>query len=124
MSKVSISIDVPSLDQGETFYCGAMGCEVVRDGAKGIRILSAENVRIYLLEKAEGTDPFKGSGSARSYERHWSPVHLDFGTSDLEACVQRIRDHGGTAEGDESGKWGSIAYCADPFGNGFCLIRE
>jgi predicted enzyme related to lactoylglutathione lyase len=30
---------------------------------------------------------------------------------------------GGSHEGGESGDWGSIAYCADPFGNGFCLIK-
>ncbi len=123
MSDVSISIDVPSLDSAEAFYCNALGCELVREGSKGIRILRAENVRIHLLEKHEGTLPFPGSETPRSYGRHWSPVHLDFGTADLEACVERIRAQGGTCEDDGSGTWGSIAYCADPFGNGFCLIR-
>jgi hypothetical protein len=29
---------------------------------------------------------------------------------------------GGIVEGQESGDWGSLTRCADPFGNGFCLV--
>ena len=89
-----------------------------------MRILDAGNVRIYLLEKAEGTIPFKGGTHSRSYDRHWSPVHLDFGTSDIDASIELIEQYGGSVEDRDSGSWGSIAYCADPFGNGFCLINE
>ena len=124
MGNVSISIDVPNLDHGQTFYCNALGCTFVKDGSKGIRILDAGNVRIYLLEKTEGSIPFQGSQHPRSYERHWSPVHLDFGTSDIEASIKLVESNGGSVESDASGSWGSIAYCADPFGNGFCLINE
>ena len=124
MSNVSISIDVPDLDNAEAFYCTALGCAFLKNGSKGIRILDAGNVRIYLLEKPEGSSPFEGSTLTRSYERHWSPVHLDFGAKDVRASVRLIESHGGSVEGVESGKWGSIAYCSDPFGNGFCLIQE
>jgi predicted enzyme related to lactoylglutathione lyase len=60
----------------------------------------------------------------RNYERHWTPIHLDFLTKDIDVVVERIINHGGVHEGGESGNWGSIAYCADPFGNGFCVINE
>jgi predicted enzyme related to lactoylglutathione lyase len=38
--------------------------------------------------------------------------------------VKKIIDYGGIREGGDAGEWGSIAYCADPFGNGFCVINE
>ena len=29
---------------------------------------------------------------------------------------------GGTVESVQRGDWGAVAVCADPFGNGFCLV--
>ena len=124
MANVSISIDVPNLDQAQAFYCSALGCTFLKNGSKGIRILDADNIQIYLLEKAVGSIPFQGSNHPRSYDRHWSPIHLDFGTSDIDASIKLVESNGGSVEGHDSGSWGSIAYCADPFGNGFCLIDE
>ena len=49
MTNVSISIDVPDLDKAQEFYCGALGCNFLRDDDHGIRILDAGNIRIYLL---------------------------------------------------------------------------
>ena len=123
MTSVSISIDVPDLDAAERFYCDALGCAFARNGAHGIRVLSAATVDIYLLLRPAGTHPYPNSAQARSYDRHWTPIHLDFGVTDLPAAVDRVRDHGGSVEGDDAGDWGAIAYCVDPFGNGFCLIR-
>ena len=124
MSEVSISIDVPDLDRGQSCYCEALGCTFLKQGSEGIRVLDAGNVRIYLLRKEEGSAPFQGSTVVRTYTRHWSPIHLDFGTKDLESAAELVIAQGGVVEGGESGSWGSIAYCSDPFGNGFCLIRE
>jgi len=31
MARVSVSIDVPSLDKAELFYCKALGCTKLRD---------------------------------------------------------------------------------------------
>ncbi|MEM8501498.1 MAG: VOC family protein [Pseudomonadota bacterium] len=124
MANVSISIDVPDLDAAQDFYCGALPCTFIEDDEHGIRILDAGNVRIYLLKKPEGSLPFKASNTRRDYGRHWCPIHLDFGTSNIEEAVAAVEAHGGTVEGSDSGAWGSIAYCADPFGNGFCLINE
>ena len=123
MTDVSISIDVPDLDQAEKFYREALDC-VPYDKPKGMCILQAGITKIYLLAKKEGTIPFAGSEQARSYSRHWTPIHLDFASDDIDASAELIRTHGGTIEGVDSGSWGSIAYCSDPFGNGFCLINE
>ncbi|EAU69984.1 glyoxalase/bleomycin resistance protein/dioxygenase [Stigmatella aurantiaca DW4/3-1] len=60
----------------------------------------------------------------RSYRRHWTPVHLDFVVTDLDAAVQRARSAGATVEKEiEETKWGRIALLADPFGHGLCLLE-
>lgn len=123
MVKISVSIDVSDLKKAETFYVEALGCSKVRDQG-GMSIISAGNCDIYLQEKKEGSKPIKGSDVVRSYERHWSPIHLDFITSDIENVVKKVIELGGLKEGDDSWDGGSIAYCVDPFGNGFCVINE
>jgi predicted enzyme related to lactoylglutathione lyase len=45
-------------------------------------------------------------------------------SDDVAEVVTRVKESGGRHEGGESGDWGAIAYCADPFGNGFCIINE
>jgi predicted enzyme related to lactoylglutathione lyase len=43
---------------------------------------------------------------------------------DLANAVETAQAAGATVESQSfSEKWGSIAMCADPFGNGFCLIQ-
>ncbi len=123
MMKVSISIDVPNLKAAEKFYTEALGCKKVRDQGKMV-VLAVENSDIYLLEKEAGTKPLPKESGERSYTRHWTPIHLDFLVDNVDELVGRIVEHGGAHEGGESGDWGSIAHCADPFGNGFCLINE
>ena len=59
MTDVSISIDVPDLDQAERFYCEALGC-VPYDKPKGMCILQAGTTKIYLLAKKRGDDPLCG----------------------------------------------------------------
>ena len=122
-NRVSISIDVPTLEQGESFYCQALGCELL-NRSEGMSILQFDGIKIYLLEMSPDTHPIPGSEHVRSYKRHWTPVHLDFASDDLEASTALVKANGGNVEGGDSGDWGSIAYCSDPFGNGFDLIKE
>ena len=124
MMKISVSIDVPDLKKAETFYVEALGCRKVRDPGSHMVVLSAGNTDIYLLEKETGTEPLVSGGVVRDYNRHWTPVHLDFICDNVDALVSKIVKLGGLHEGGENGEWGSIAYCADPFGNGFCVINE
>ena len=124
MIKISVSIDVSDLKQAETFYVEALGCKKVRDQGANMVVLSVENSDIYLQEKKGGTKPLVSSGVVRDYGRHWTPVHLDFLCENIDEIVAKILKLGGFHEGGESGDWGSIAYCADPFGNGFCVINE
>lgn len=123
---LSVSIDVPNLKTATSFYIDALGCTKVREQGKSMVVLSAGNADIYLIEKVAGTNPAASAKAdlARSYERHWTPVHLDFGVSDVDAAVAKIVAAGGVKESGEKGDWGAIAHCVDPFGNGFCVIRE
>ena len=124
MIRISVSIDVSELKQAETFYIEALGCKKIRDQGDAMSVISTENCDIYLQEKEAGTEPIPLEGVKRHYGRHWTPVHLDFITENVNEIVERIVQLGGIHEGGESGDWGSIAYCADPFGNGFCVINE
>ncbi|WP_390233143.1 VOC family protein [Vibrio sp. F74] len=124
MIKISVSIDVSDLKNAETFYVEALGCKKVRDQGAIMVVLSVENAEIYLQEKQVGSKPLVSSNVVRDYERHWTPVHLDFLCTNVNERVSKILELGGSHEGGESGEWGSIAHCADPFGNGFCLINE
>lgn len=123
MMKISVSIDVSNLKKAEDFYVEALGCKKIRDQGSNMSVLSVENSDIYLQEKKE-TRPFNSSNVVRNYKRHWTPIHLDFLCDNVDEHVSKILEFGGSHEGGESGDWGSIAYCADPFGNGFCLINE
>ena len=80
-------------------------------------LTSVENSDIYLQEKEPGTKPLISSSVVRDYERHWTPIHLDFICDNVDELVSKIVELGGLHEGGDSGDWGSIAYCADPFGH-------
>jgi len=123
MIKISVSIDVSDLKQAETFYMEALGCKKVRDQGSMV-ILSVENSHIYLQEKKAWTKPLKSSDVVRDYNRHWTPIHLDFLCDNVDEVVSRVVKLGWTHEWWESADWGAIAHCADPFGNGFCIINE
>jgi len=122
MTQVTISIDVSDMEKAISFYTKALGCKVLRAGEEMTK-LATENVDIYILKKAPGSNPLLAGSASRSYDRHWTPVHLDFSVSDLEHAISQVLESNGTHEGSESGDWGAIAFCADPFGNGFCLLQ-
>ena len=124
MPKLLIAIDVGDLQQAIAFYVGALGCEHSRDHPDPhAAVLSAGAVEIYLLEKPAGTYPFPNGTSTRSYERHWTPVHLDFYVDDIDTTLQRIADNHGFCEHEGTSPY-RFALCADPFGNGFCIIQD
>ena len=79
---------------------------------------------IYLLAKAPNTLAARSSSQRRDYERHWTPVHLDFVVEDIEAAVKKAIAAGAKLEEPiTTHKWGKLALMADPFGHGFCFVR-
>jgi predicted enzyme related to lactoylglutathione lyase len=118
-----VNIDVPDLAAAERFYREAFGLTVGRRLGDAAVELLGSTTPIYLLPKPAGSAPFAGATATRSYVRHWSPVHLDFVVEALEAARDRAVAAGATLEQDiVEADWGRIAYFADPFGNGFCIL--
>ena len=117
-----VNIDVPDLARAVEFYTRALGLKVTRRFGGGGAELSGLAAKIYLLEKAEGSEG--AGGQARSYARHWTPVHLDIAVPDIEAALARALDAGAAQETEiRRADWGSIVVLADPFGHGLCLIE-
>ncbi len=118
----SVSIDVPSLDEGLRFYRDALGLSEIARPVATYVILRCGNSEIGLIEKSAGSKPAKGT-DVRRYERHWTPVHIDFHVDDFEAFLAKAVTAGAKCEQKfEGGARPSIAFCSDPFGNGFCVI--
>jgi len=123
VSRLLVNVDVDDLDTATRFYCAAVGLEVGRRFEGAAELLGA-SAPIYLLSKAPGTRAAPGSDDRRRYERHWTPVHLDFVVDDLERALARAEGAGASLEGGiENHPWGRLALLADPFGNGFCLLQ-
>ena len=123
MSTVRICIDVSNLDAASTFYCEALECTEVGRSAASVRLTAGGN-DLYLLLRDEGSMPFPAAIEGRSFARHWTPIHLDFAVEDLARSTAEITRLGGSVENRESGDWGSLTRCVDPFGNGFCLLTN
>ena len=119
----SVTIDVPQLDEGLRFYRGALGLVEVSRPVATYVILKCGSGQIGLIEKGAGTKPAKESDDVRRYERHWTPVHIDFHVDDLESVLVNVLNAGAKCEQKfEDGEHPPIAFCSDPFGNGFCII--
>jgi predicted enzyme related to lactoylglutathione lyase len=121
MARVSICIDVPDLSAATAFYCEVLGCSVDKQQASH-STLSAGGVTMHLMLNEAGTAATGDGTCYRTYERHWTPVHLDFDVDDLDAAMAVVQRSSGTVESVQRGDWGGMAICADPFGNGFCLV--
>jgi predicted enzyme related to lactoylglutathione lyase len=125
MIELFANIDVDDLERAVEFYTRALGLKVGRrlEAFAAVELVGACS-RIYLLAKAAGTAPSAGSQTRRNYQRHWTPVHLDFVVEDFDAAVQRAQAAGATLETkNETEEWGRVALMADPFGHGFCLLQ-
>lgn len=121
MASVSICIDVSDLPLATRFYCEALGCLIVKTRTSHTT-LSAEGVTVQLLLKEAGTEAHTTPGCIRTYERHWTPVHLDFEVSNIDETMSSVERLGGKVEEVKRSDWGAAAFCADPFGNGLCLV--
>jgi predicted enzyme related to lactoylglutathione lyase len=123
LSGLLVNIDVGELEEATRFYCAALELRVGRR-FEGWTELLGSSAPIYLLPKAAGSLASPDAGEKRHYDRHWTPVHLDFVVDDLEEALARARKAGATVENEvQRHPWGRLALLADPFGNGFCLLQ-
>lgn len=124
MASLLVNIDVPDIDLALKFYTSALGLTLQRKLGPEVIELGGAPVPIYLIQVAADSRPFAQASVSRSYERHWTPVHLDFVVASLERAMADAVAAGGLLEGEpRHERWGKIANLADPWGNGFCLIE-
>ena len=119
-----VNIDVGDLDEAVRFYTEAFGLRVGRRfGASAVELLGG-SAPVYLLVKAAGTAAAATTDQRRTYERHWTPVHLDVVVDDIEAALEKAVAAGATLEKPvTTSPWGRLALLADPFGHGVCLVQ-
>jgi predicted enzyme related to lactoylglutathione lyase len=123
-AEVLANIDVSDLGRGIEFYTRMLPLQVTRKLGDKVVELSGASSKLYLIEAPAGSAASETSKQKRDYARHWTPVHLDFIVPKIGPAVTRAREAGATLEGEiRTHQWGRIAVCADPFGNGFCLIE-
>jgi predicted enzyme related to lactoylglutathione lyase len=124
MLDLRICIDVDQLERGLAFYTTAFDLTVGRRLDPHWAELLGASAAIDLLAAAHGSKPVPGSPIERHFERHWTPVHLDFVVFDVDASVARAVAAGATLERPiRDQAYGRIANLADPFGNGICLLQ-
>ena len=121
--KYSVSIDVPSLDDGLRFYRDALGFSEIARPVPTYVILNCGDAQIGLIEKAAGSKPAEGADDVRRYGRHWTPVHIDFHVDDFAGFLAKAIKAGAKCEQKfEVGGHPPIAFCSDRFGHGFCVV--
>jgi predicted enzyme related to lactoylglutathione lyase len=121
---IRICVDVSDLDRAIAFYRDGLGLKPGRRLKNNwVEMLGAE-APIDLLKEEAGSAPSPNSKAVRSYDRHWTPVHLDFVVTDLDGAVERALKAGASMDHEIKARpYGRIAVLADPFGNGFCLLE-
>ncbi|AVJ34515.1 glyoxalase [Stenotrophomonas sp. MYb57] len=118
-----VNLDVPDLAAAETFYTAAFDLRVDRRLGPGALELLGGPTPLYLLQNDAGSAATE-DGDVRDYERHWTPVHLDWVVADIDAALARAVAAGAALERPVRERlWGKIAVLSDPFGHGFCLIQ-
>ena len=119
-----VCIDVDDLERAIAFYTQVFGLTLGRRGGQDWAELLGGSAPIDLLAKSGGTMAFSPHGAKRDYARHWTPLHLDFEVTELDAAVERALAAGAKLESPATEKpWGRIALFSDPFGHGFCLLE-
>jgi predicted enzyme related to lactoylglutathione lyase len=122
--RLIVNIDVPELAPAIDFYTTAFELECSRILDEDVAELVGSSSTIYLLRNAPGTICSKRSEALRNYEKHWTPVHVDFVVRDVEAASKRAIQAGAVRQSDSVEWLGSKCITfSDPFGNGFCLIE-
>jgi predicted enzyme related to lactoylglutathione lyase len=119
-----VNLDVDHIDNAIAFYSTVFDLRVGRRFGAGAVEMLGSSAPIYLLAKAAGTLVSGATTERRSYERHWTPIHLDFVVDNIDSAVERAISAGALLEGPiATHKWGRLALMADPFGHGFCFVQ-
>jgi predicted enzyme related to lactoylglutathione lyase len=124
MASLLLNVDVDDMPRALEFYTRAFELRIGRRFDAGFVELLGAETPIYLLQKPAGSAPFEGGLTPRSYERHWTPLHLDLVVEDLDEAITRAIEAGAHLEAPPSQHaYGRLALLSDPFGHGFCLLQ-
>ncbi|HDZ48201.1 hypothetical protein LCGC14_0026650 [marine sediment metagenome] len=119
-----VNIDVEAIEEAISFYESGLGLRLIRrlfDGA--VAEMGGGPASIYLIEHPDASAAVPGTSLQRDYQRHWTPIHLDFIVEDVDAAVKQAVSAGAAQEAEiKTFVWGKLATMSDPFGNGFCLL--
>jgi predicted enzyme related to lactoylglutathione lyase len=120
-----LNIDVPDLERAIAFYENGVGLRLRRRLFEGtVAEMLGASSPVYLMEKQPDSSPSAYTSQRRGYQRHWTPVHLDFVVPDLAMAIERALQAGAMLEGDpQSFEWGRQAVMSDPFGHGLCFVQ-
>ena len=121
--EVHAYVEVEDTEAGVAFYTAALGLSVRRRLTPRWVELAGASIPIFILGNRAVTFNAGAVEIAREFARHWTPVHLDFVTDELDASVRRAREAGAIVEREETYDTFRMASCSDPFGNGFDLIQ-
>ena len=123
MIDLLVNLDVDDLDKAVRFYSSVFGLKVGRRlGTVGLEMLGCSSP-IYLLVKSANA-PAGTTSQARTYQRHSTPVRLNFVVDEIEPAVERAVLAGAMLEKPvQVFGWGKLALMADPFGHGFCFVQ-
>jgi len=117
-------IEVADLERGISFYGETLGLTLKRRLSATWVELEGAHTPLFLLGNRPPVADLEGKSVTRSFERHWTPVHLDFIVGNLDQTVARALERGAILDrGVQTREYGRIANMADPFGNGFDLIE-
>jgi predicted enzyme related to lactoylglutathione lyase len=125
MVQLLVNVDVDDLEKAIEFYHSAIGLTLKRRLFNNtVAEMAGASSPLYLLKKPAGSAASATLATLRDYGRHWTPVHLDITVDDLGLAVERAQAAGAIVESAlQTYEWGRIAFMADPFGHGFCLLE-
>ena len=124
MLLVHAYIEVTQVERGLEFYSRGLGLTLKRRLSPTWIELEGASLPIFLLANRPPVAELGSTRAVRSYERHWTPVHLDFIVGDLDRTIAQLCALGASLDRDiKVREYGRIANMADPFGNGFDLIQ-
>jgi catechol 2,3-dioxygenase-like lactoylglutathione lyase family enzyme len=120
MTTILICIDVDNAELAVRFYRDGLGLTLLASGPGWAKMALGDQIFILGIPwSKEGPVP-------HDYQRHWTPLHLDFVVDDFDAAVERALRAGATLDRPvlRRADRGDMANMSDPSGNGFDLIQK
>jgi predicted enzyme related to lactoylglutathione lyase len=120
MTQIVICIDVDNADRAVHFYRDGLGLTVVASGPGWAKMTLGDQIFVLGIPWGkEGPIP-------HDFQRHWTPLHLDFFVNDFDSAVERAIKAGAKLDRPilRRRDRGDMANMSDPAGNGFDLIQK